>query len=79
VKENDVRLFNPANHVGRELKDAGYTTSMIGKYFNWAERLSATQWQAHADGLTDLPGIPATASPAAGANHNGDLPQPALA
>lgn len=54
VKENDVRLFNPANHLGRELSDSGYATSMIGKYFNWAERLSATQWQTHADGWTNL-------------------------
>ncbi len=31
---NDGRLFNPAMHIGKALKDAGYATMFIGKYLN---------------------------------------------
>lgn len=54
VTVNDARLFNPGEHLGSALKQAGYETMMIGKYFNWAERLTDAQWQQHAAGWSQL-------------------------
>ena len=41
VTVNDVRLFNPGEHIGEALRDVGYASHMIGKYFNWSDRLTA--------------------------------------
>jgi arylsulfatase A-like enzyme len=54
VTYNDVRLFNPSEHVGRALKESGYDTMWIGKYMNHPDRLSAADWNRHAAGWTQL-------------------------
>jgi arylsulfatase A-like enzyme len=54
VTYNNVRLFNPAEHVGREMKRAGYDTFWIGKYMNHPNRLSAADWSRHGAGWTQL-------------------------
>lgn len=54
VTYNDVRLFNPSEHVGRALKETGYDTMWIGKYMNHPDRLSAADWSRHASGWTQL-------------------------
>jgi N-acetylglucosamine-6-sulfatase len=54
VTYNDARLFDSSEHVGKELKAAGYETSLIGKYFNHSDRLTPEQWAAAADGWTNL-------------------------
>ena len=54
VAQNDVNLFDPAEHVGAALKDAGYTTMFTGKYMNRTNSLNDTQWQAHGAGWSYL-------------------------
>lgn len=54
VTVNDARLFNPGEHVGKELKAAGYNTSIIGKYLNNSDQLSNAQWQTHAAGWSNM-------------------------
>jgi arylsulfatase A-like enzyme len=57
VLHNDAREFNPAEHVGREMKSAGYTSMWIGKYFNQDNLLTEDQWVAHGKGWTYLDAI----------------------
>ena len=54
VIANDARMFNPAEHIGLELKRQGYATMLVGKYLNRDDSLSATQWTAHGRGWTYL-------------------------
>ena len=57
VTHNDIRLFNPGVHIGKSLKAAGYETTLIGKYFNHPNYLTASQWTANAQGWTNLDAI----------------------
>jgi N-acetylglucosamine-6-sulfatase len=52
VNSNHARKFNPSVHVGRALRDAGYATMFLGKYYNRANLLTASEWSAHAAGWT---------------------------
>ncbi len=47
-------------HIGKALKDAGYASMFIGKYFNRNSSFSATEWQRHGDGWTYLDVIKAS-------------------
>ena len=57
VLHNDARLFNPSEHIGKEMKSAGYASMWIGKYFNKDNLLTPAQWTAHGNGWTDLDAI----------------------
>jgi N-acetylglucosamine-6-sulfatase len=46
----DGRTFEPAVHIGRRLRDAGYASLYIGKYLNKANLFTATDWAAHSAG-----------------------------
>lgn len=63
VTYNDVRLFNPSEHIGRALKDVGYETMLIGKYFNHPNYLTAAQWATAAAGWTHLDAIRTASDP----------------
>lgn len=54
VIENNAHLFHPEEHIGRELKNSGYDTMLIGKYLNLAATLTNAQWAQHAAGWTEL-------------------------
>ncbi|MEP7158168.1 MAG: sulfatase-like hydrolase/transferase [Chloroflexota bacterium] len=54
---NDARMFNPREHVGAELKAAGYATMWIGKYLNSNDKLSSTAWRLHGKGWTFLDAV----------------------
>ena len=51
---NDGNLFDPSEHIGKAMKDAGYASMFIGKYFNRADTFTADQWQQHGAGWTQL-------------------------
>lgn len=57
VFKNDIRLFNPNEHIGKELKAVGYETMLIGKYFNHPNYLTDNQWATSATGWTNLDAI----------------------
>jgi N-acetylglucosamine-6-sulfatase len=54
VITNDALLFDPAVHIGKSLKDAGYASMFIGKYLNRNDDLTPEQWAAHDAGWTQL-------------------------
>jgi len=51
---NDGRLFNPGEHIGKALKDAGYATMFIGKYLNNVNAYSPADWTRDGQGWTYL-------------------------
>ena len=57
VIENDAQLFDPSVHIGKALKDVGYSTMYIGKYLNLNSSLSPDEWQSHGAGWTYLDAI----------------------
>lgn len=70
---NDARLFNPAEHVGKELTAAGYDTMLIGKYFNHSYWMSPAQWTASAAGWTNFDVMRTPADPESGWFYNYSL------
>jgi N-acetylglucosamine-6-sulfatase len=54
VKVNHAHLFDPAEHLGRAMRRAGYASFWIGKYFNGTERFDAAQWARHSAGWTEF-------------------------
>lgn len=57
VIQNDAQLFDPSVHVGKALKDVGYSTMWVGKYMNLNSSLSPDEWQSHGAGWTYLDAI----------------------
>lgn len=57
VIQNDAQLFDPSVHIGKALKDVGYSTMYIGKYLNLNSSLSPDEWQSHGAGWTYLDAI----------------------
>ena len=60
VTYNNGHLFHPAMHIGKALKDAGYASMFIGKYFNRNSGFTAAEWQRHGEGWTYLDVIKAS-------------------
>ncbi|HVM29480.1 MAG TPA: sulfatase-like hydrolase/transferase [Candidatus Limnocylindrales bacterium] len=54
VNSNHARKFKPSMHIGSALRDAGYATMFLGKYYNRTDVLSAGEWSAHAAGWTQF-------------------------
>jgi N-acetylglucosamine-6-sulfatase len=54
VIENNALLFDPSEHIGKALKEAGYASMFIGKYLNHDNDLSPEQWAQHDAGWTQL-------------------------
>jgi arylsulfatase A-like enzyme len=54
VTYNDARLFKPREHIGHALRESGYDTFMIGKYYNLADKLSSADWSRHSAGWTQM-------------------------
>jgi len=54
VIRNDALLFDPSEHIGKAMQDAGYASMYIGKYLNGNSSLSPQQWLEHDAGWTQL-------------------------
>ena len=54
VIHNDAQEFDPSEHIGKAMKDAGYASFFIGKYLNMPEKLTRAQWLEHDAGWTQL-------------------------
>jgi len=63
VTYNDIRLFNPSEHIGKAMKRAGYESMLIGKYFNHPNYLTAAQWTTSAAGWSQLDAIRTASDP----------------
>ncbi|MGI8929197.1 MAG: hypothetical protein ACR2H0_07015 [Candidatus Limnocylindrales bacterium] len=47
VIKNEAVLFDPSEHIGAAMKDAGYASMFIGKYLNCNDALMPEQWLQH--------------------------------
>ena len=54
VIKNEAVLFDPSEHIGAAMKDAGYASMFIGKYLNRNSVLTPQQWLQHDAGWTHL-------------------------
>jgi arylsulfatase A-like enzyme len=54
VMINDARLFDPSEHIGKAMQEAGYASFFLGKYLNDVNKLTPAQWQQHDAGWTQL-------------------------
>ena len=54
VTANNGLLFDPSEHIGKAMKNAGYATMFIGKYLNRADEFTPEQWAAQDAGWTHL-------------------------
>ncbi len=54
VIANEAALFDPSEHIGNAMKEAGYASMFIGKYLNRNDELTPEQWAEHDAGWTYL-------------------------
>jgi N-acetylglucosamine-6-sulfatase len=54
VIDNNALLFDPQEHIGKAMKDAGYASMFIGKYLNRNSDLTPEQWLQHDAGWSVL-------------------------
>lgn len=54
VIENNAALFDPSEHIGKAMMEAGYASMFIGKYLNRASEITPEQWPLHEAGWTNL-------------------------
>jgi len=54
VSSNNALLFDPTEHIGKAMQDAGYASMFIGKYLNRNDLLTPEQWLEHDAGWTQL-------------------------